>query len=190
MQVEEQQLFSEQTSSGDDAEERLTRLSAAGVGDKSLGRFDQRPHRQSGVDQGTVGGTNSYSTISDDPHSPGVALVAPSTDQRGVQPPLRRNSAPMPARSATSYSASTSRLYAAGRSAAAPAQAPQDWEHHCSPQTASNQPAASLSSSSEETPPQPHEAPIGTVLVPRQRSARDRGTRHDISPRLSTAFLA
>ncbi len=81
-------------SSGDDAEERLTRLSAAGVGDKSLGRFDQRPHRQSGVDQGTVGGTNSYSTISDDPHSTGVALVAPSTDQRGVQPPCGATARP------------------------------------------------------------------------------------------------
>jgi hypothetical protein len=62
-------------SSGDDAEERLTRLSAAGVGDKSLGRFGQRPHRQLWVDQGTVGGTNSYSTISDDvsPDAPALA---------------------------------------------------------------------------------------------------------------------
>jgi len=49
VQVEEQQLFSEQTSSGDDAEERLTRLSAAGVRDKSLDRFGQRPHRQLGT---------------------------------------------------------------------------------------------------------------------------------------------
>ena len=48
MQVKECQPSSEQMISGDDAEERLTRLYAAGVGDKSLGRLDHRPHRQLG----------------------------------------------------------------------------------------------------------------------------------------------